>query len=120
MNLPTGYANLSVLSTFLHESRSTTIKRAKEGLYKSAKPYRKAKLEVWIIRQDELFDIMQRHRQNVPAYIGRIDLHLKPDYMGTEKEEAENKLMKVLEQIEAEFSEILDETNTTYWVEEQQ
>lgn len=118
MNLPTGYANLSVLSTFLHEARSTTINRALAGAYKTAKPYTKAKLTVWMIRQDELFEVMSKYREEVPCYIGRIDLRIKSEHMGMEQDEAETRLLKIMGEIEQTYGHLLDEDHTTYWVEE--
>ena len=118
MNLPKGYANLATLSVFLHEARNTTIARAKAGDFKTAKQFGKAKLNVWMIQQSELFEIMAKHREEVPALQGFIRLEFKQQYLGTETKEAKAKLSEVLTSLLELFSVELDKEGCAAWVEE--
>lgn len=118
MNLPKGYANLNVLSTFLQEHRDRTIQRVNDGEFKTARPYVNGKWKHWIIRQDELFEIMTKHRQDVPTLTGKINLCITGDHLGTDLKEAETRLLEILSEMEASYGHMLDEDETTYWIEE--
>lgn len=118
MNLPRGYSNLSILSSFFHETRATTIKRAKAGEFKTAKQYHRAKLETWIITTSELLDILNQHRTSVPEFCVRIQLVLKRAAVPSDKEEALAMARRQFEDMCELFSEVVDYEQSEFFVEE--
>lgn len=118
MNLPKGYSNLSILSSFFHESRAITINRAKAGEFKTAKKFNRAKLETWIIATSELLDILNQHRQTLPEYCIRIQLVLKRAAVPSDKDEALLLAQKQFADMCELFSEVVDYDESDYFVEE--
>jgi len=118
MNLPRGYSNLSILSTFFHESRAITIQRAKAGEFKTAKRYGRAKLDTWIIATSEMLDILNQHRQAMPEYAIRLELMLRRDAVPHDKDEAMALAKKQFADICELFSEIVDCDQSDFFVEE--
>lgn len=118
MNLPKGYSNLCILASYFHESRSSTIKRAQAGEFRTARQYRKAKLEVWIIETEEMLEIMHQHKQDVPSLRGYIRLEFLPEVMGVEVKDAKQKLKENLASLFELFPGELDQDSCSAWVEE--
>lgn len=118
MRLPTGYSNLGILSLYLHETRATTIERARAGQYKTAKQYTKAKQEVWIISTDEMMSIMREHQQSVPVYTVRLEIVLLSEGIPTDHDEAVAYGSMVLEEIYHDHPELIDWDLSDYYVEE--
>jgi hypothetical protein len=103
---------------FFHESRNVTIERAKRGGYKTAKPYKKNKVEAWIISTDELLEIMNSNREQVPRFTARLEIVLKSDNMPSDKDEAQTYAGMIFDNIYESYTDDIDYDNSDYFVEE--